>query len=92
VGGGGRGNTDKEGRLTISINPILHTAWSESHALTLKNNTSKYYFGGKSSFLHTFLKFYPEFRTIQVNFKNILLSSVLKKVNLNVWQTSHHLF
>ncbi len=43
------------------INPILHTAWLESHALTLKNNTAKYYFGEKSSFLHTFLKFSPEF-------------------------------
>jgi hypothetical protein len=37
------------------INPILHTAWLESHALTLKSNTAKYYFGEKSSFLHTFL-------------------------------------
>jgi hypothetical protein len=50
------------------INPILHTAWLESHALTLKNNTAKYYFGEKSSFLHTFLKFSLESRTIQVNF------------------------
>ncbi len=56
------------------LNRILHTAWLESHALTLKNNTAKYYFGEKSSFLHTFLKFSSESRTIQVNFKNILLS------------------
>jgi hypothetical protein len=56
------------------LNPILHTAWLESHAPTLKNNTAKYYFGEKSSFLHTFLKCSPESRTIQVNFKNILLS------------------
>jgi hypothetical protein len=56
------------------INPILHTAWLESHTLTLKNNTAKYYFSEKSNFLHTFLKFSPESRTIQVNFKNILLS------------------
>ncbi len=69
--------------------------WLESHALTLKNNTAKYYFGEKSSILHTFIKFSPESRTIQVSFKNILLSMLykcLKKVNLNVWQTSHHLF
>ncbi len=49
-------------------NPILHTAWLESHALTVKNNTAKYYFGEKSSFLHTFLKFSHESRTIKVNF------------------------
>jgi hypothetical protein len=54
--------------------PILHTAWLGSHALPLKNNAAKYYFGDKSSFLHTFLKFSPESRTFQVNFKNILLS------------------
>jgi hypothetical protein len=35
------------------LNPILHTAWLESHALTLKNNTAKYYLGEKSSFVHT---------------------------------------
>jgi hypothetical protein len=52
----------------LSLNPILHTAWLESHALTLKNNTAKYYFGEKSSFLHTFLRFSPESRTIHVNF------------------------
>ncbi len=46
------------------LNPILHTVWLESHALTLKNNTAKYYFSEKSSFLHTFLKFFPETRTI----------------------------
>ncbi len=50
------------------FNPILHTAWLESHALTLKNNTAEYYFGEKSSFLHTFLKFSPQSRKIQVNF------------------------
>jgi hypothetical protein len=37
------------------VNPILHTAWLNNHALTLKRNTAKYYFGEKSSFLHTFL-------------------------------------
>jgi hypothetical protein len=52
----------------IVFNPILHTAWLESHALTLKNNTVKHYFGEKSSFLHTFQKFSAESRTIQVNF------------------------
>ncbi len=38
------------------LNPILHTAWLNNHALTLKRNTAKYYFGEKSSVLHTFLK------------------------------------
>jgi hypothetical protein len=27
----------------MPFNPILHTAWLESHALTLKNNTANYY-------------------------------------------------
>jgi len=58
------------------FNPILHTAWLDSHARTLKNNTVKYYFGEKSRFLLTILKFSPESRTIQVNFKNILLSMI----------------
>ena len=57
-----------------NINPILHTAWLESHALTLKINTAKYYFCEKSSFLHTFLKFCPESRKIYIKFRNILLS------------------
>jgi hypothetical protein len=30
------------------INPILHTAWLNIHALTLKINTAKYYFHEKS--------------------------------------------
>jgi hypothetical protein len=66
----------QEARSTthMKVNPILHTAWLESHALTLKNNTAKYYFDEKSTFLHTFLNFCPESRKIQVEFKNILLS------------------
>jgi hypothetical protein len=46
------------------VNPILHTAWLNNHALTLKSNTAKYYFGEKSSILHTFLKFCSESRKI----------------------------
>ncbi len=38
------------------FNPILHTAWLDNHALTLKSNAAKYRIGEKSSFLHTFLK------------------------------------
>jgi hypothetical protein len=45
----------KYSRDTI-LNTILHTAWLDNHALTLKSNTAKYYSGEKSSFLHTFLK------------------------------------
>ncbi len=63
-----------EGFNVKSFNPNLHTAWLESHALTFKNNTAKYYFGEKSSFLHTFLKFPSESRTIRVHFKTFLLS------------------
>jgi hypothetical protein len=75
------------------INPILHTAWLESHALTLKNNTSKYYFGEKTSILHTFIKFSPEeqFKSISKTFY-FQCYKCFKKVNLYVWQTSHHLF
>jgi hypothetical protein len=32
------------------LNPILHTAWLENHALTLKRNTPKYYFAETSRF------------------------------------------
>jgi hypothetical protein len=39
--------------LDSTFNPILHTTWLNNHALTLKSNTAKYYFGEKSSFLHT---------------------------------------
>jgi hypothetical protein len=42
--------------------------------MTSKNNTEKYYFGEKSSFLHTLLKFSLESRTISGQFKNILLA------------------
>jgi hypothetical protein len=45
-----------------SISPILHTAWLNSHALTMKRNTAKYDFVEKSSFLHTFLKNFCELR------------------------------
>jgi hypothetical protein len=48
----------------VLFNPILHTAWLNNHALTLKRNTAKYYFGEKSSFLHTFLKISCESRKI----------------------------
>jgi hypothetical protein len=51
-------------RVLIGFNPILHTAWLNNHALTLKRNTEKYYFGEKSSFLHTFLKICCESRKI----------------------------
>jgi hypothetical protein len=50
--------------LQRTFNPILHTAWLNIHALTLKRNTAKYYFGEKSSVLHTFLKICCESRKI----------------------------
>jgi hypothetical protein len=46
------------------VNPILHTAWLDSHAQTLKGNSAKYYFYEKSRFLHAFLKFCCESRKI----------------------------
>ncbi len=45
-------------------NPILYTAWLDNHALTLKSDTAKNYFGEKSSFLHTLLKIYCKSRKI----------------------------
>jgi hypothetical protein len=60
-------------RTIKCINPILHTAWLDNHALTLKSNSAKLYFHEKSRFLHTFLKFSCESRKIYVKFKNILL-------------------
>ncbi len=69
---------DKEGQGMLVfrrvVNPILHTAWLDNHALTLKSNSAKYYFHEKSRFLHTFLNFCCESRKIYVQFKNILLS------------------
>jgi|LakMenEpi03Aug12_release.lakeMendotaPanAssembly.Ray.scaffolds.fasta_scaffold838495_1 hypothetical protein len=40
--------TQKKDRNNFLIKSILNTAWLESHALTLKNNTAKYCFGEKS--------------------------------------------
>jgi hypothetical protein len=37
------------------LNPILHTAWLDNHALTLKRNTEKYYFFEKSSQFFAYL-------------------------------------
>jgi hypothetical protein len=37
-------------QVSPGLNPILHTAWLENHALTLKSNIAKYYFGEKSIF------------------------------------------
>jgi hypothetical protein len=34
----------------LFFNPILHTAWLNNLALTLKRNTAKYYFGEKIQF------------------------------------------
>jgi hypothetical protein len=45
------------------VNPILHTAWLDNHALTLKSSSAKYFYE-KSRFLHTFLKFCCESRKI----------------------------
>jgi hypothetical protein len=56
------------------LNPTLHTTWLNNHALTLKRNTAKYYFGEKSSFLHTFLKICFESRKIEVKLKNFSIS------------------
>ncbi len=56
----------------VIINPILYNSWLENHALTLKSNIAKYYFGEKSIFLHTFLKFAMSKKNLS-HVKNILL-------------------
>jgi hypothetical protein len=48
----------------LQLNLILHTAWLDNHALTLKSDSAKYYLHEKSRFLHTFLKFCCESRKI----------------------------
>jgi hypothetical protein len=53
---------------------ILHTAWLNNHALTLKRKTAKNYFGEKSSFLQTFQKICCESSNIEVKFKDFLIS------------------
>jgi hypothetical protein len=69
-----------------SVNPILHAGWLNNHTLTLQSNTAKCYFGGKSSLLQTFLKFWRKSRKIEVKLKNsfVSLPSLFKKVNFNV--------
>ncbi len=71
-----------QSKLPNLVNPISYTAWLGNHALTLKSNSAKYYFGEKSSFMHTFLKFSFTFNAL----------SVFKKVNLNVLQHCHDLY
>jgi hypothetical protein len=51
-------------QITYFVKSILHTSWLDNYVLTLKRNTAKYYFGGKSSILHTFLKICCELRKI----------------------------
>jgi hypothetical protein len=41
-----------ENKLPRNINPILHTAWLDNHALTLKSNAAKYYFGENQIFAY----------------------------------------
>jgi len=66
----------------LHFNPILHTAWLDNLALTLKSNTSKYYFDEKSSF--TFLKFCYETGKSMLCEKQFSFNaiSVLKMFNL----------
>jgi hypothetical protein len=77
-----------------AFNPILHPAWLDNHALTLKSNSAKYYFHEKSRFLHTFQSFVVNQRKVKLSSKTFYFQcyKCLKKVNLNVWQTCHDLF
>jgi hypothetical protein len=59
-----RALTQVYGIICSNFNPILHTAWLDNHALTLKINSAKFNFYEKSRFLHTSLKFCCESRKI----------------------------
>jgi hypothetical protein len=77
--------------LCVSFfNPILHTTWLNNHALTLKRNTAKYYFGEKSSILHTFLKnllWIKENLSQTQKLFNFNAISVLKNLPWTVWNS-----
>jgi hypothetical protein len=60
--------------VTFRVNPILHTAWLNNHALTLKRNIPTYFFDDKSFFLQILPKVCCESRKILVRLKNFLLS------------------
>jgi hypothetical protein len=86
-----------EGMTYIKINPILHTAWLNNHAITLKSNTAKYYFGENPVFCipsQNFVGNQGKFKSSSKHL-NFNARSVLKIVNPNVWQAwfrSHHIF
>jgi hypothetical protein len=66
--------------IACEINPILHTAWLDNHALTLKWNTAKYHFGEKSSFLYFFIKVWWHDATLFVCFILILNRSNIQSI------------
>jgi hypothetical protein len=76
------------------LNPILHTVWLDSHALTLKNYTAKYYEVRKIWFFAYLTNFLS---SIEENCSHVYIifycynMSVFCKHSLNVWQISHHL-
>jgi hypothetical protein len=62
---------------SVPLSPILHPIRLDN--LSMKNNTAKYYFGEKSSFLHTFLKFFLN----QGKFNSFI--GVFLSKHLNAW-------
>jgi hypothetical protein len=79
----------------VSIfNPILHTVWLDSHALTLKNYTAKYYEVRKICFfayLTNFLSSIEEYCSHVYIVFYCYNMCVFCKHSLNLWQISHHL-
>jgi hypothetical protein len=80
----------------LCFNPILHTAWLDYHALTLKEILQNIILVKNPVFLHAFLKISCESRKISAKkiqrLSKLKAINVFKKVNLNIWQTCHDLF
>jgi hypothetical protein len=80
--------------VDLYFNPILHTVWLDSHALTLKNYTAKYYQVRKIWFFAYLTNFLS---SIEENCSHVYIvfycynMSVFFAHSLNVWQISHHL-
>jgi hypothetical protein len=73
---------------------LFYTIWQDSHALTLKNCTAKYYEVRKIwylAYLTNFLSSIVENCSHVYIVFNCYTMSVFCKHSLNVWQISHHL-
>ncbi len=72
-------------------NPILHTVWLDSHALTLKKYTAKCYEVRQIPYLTNFLSSIEENCSHDYVVFTCYNMTVFSKHGLNVWQIRHHL-